>query len=136
MPSITRDTRAFTLTIGVTPGYGHANEQADGAVDRVARLWQELMAEEAAASGTYAPALVGRADWLCLYAAEHGCPPGGEVVVVVRGVRNPKFLPDEGAWLRTVATVVLRLKARLGQTTAHLEWSDVKLTYFHEGTVS
>ncbi|MFA6534110.1 MAG: hypothetical protein WCT37_02975 [Patescibacteria group bacterium] len=115
-------TERITLTMGVTPGYGHANEAA---ADETATL--RAMAEAGittagqveAETGIYpsfvlAPARVG-------YRHEWGCPVGGEFVVSFTGTRNPAFCADadkyRAAWMRFAEI----LKKEFGQTTATVE---------------
>lgn len=123
-------TERYTLTIGVTPGYGHQNE---GAKDEAAtlralcetgiRIANEIHARtDVFISFVLSPARVG-------YRHEWGCPEGGEFVVVFSGERNRAFNVDRFVYQAAWQNFAQRLKEELGQTTATLVRSTVHMEY-------
>lgn len=109
---------AFSAVFGVVPGYGHDNDLPEGAsADAlVAHVWREAIEAEFASSGILVGAhvLPGRVA----YPSSFGCPADGEVVAVVSGNSNPKFVgPDKLDGFRdAVIRVAKAAKERLGQS--------------------
>ncbi len=123
-------TEHVTLTLGVTAGYGHANE---GAIDEVVTLKAVVEAgirlanQVNAEIGLYpsfvaSPARVG-------YKHEWGCPEGGEFVVAFSGTRNPEFAKNSAQYVAAWRRLACLLKKEFGQTTATLEVTRVGLAY-------
>lgn len=127
------ETEKMTLTIGVTPGYGHQNE---GAADKTAAL--EAVVEAAIAIGEKInadtgifPSFVAQLGFVG-YSHDWGCPEGGEFVVVLSGERNPRFCQDGEGYLAAWMRLAEELKKELGQKTAILVCESVKLEYLAE----
>jgi hypothetical protein len=124
---------AFSAVFGVVPGYGHDNMGAsDIAPDAcVAHAWRIALEAEFAASGILVGAAVtpGRV----VYPATFGCPADGEVIAVVSGNSNPRFVgPDKLDEFRNAVIRVARAtKDALGQARLQLTFWDVSgFVYF------
>lgn len=118
---------AFTAVFGVVPGYGHDNGLPEGttADALVAHAWRESLEAEFAESNHLVGATVlpGRV----VYPQKFGCPKDGEVVAVVSGNSNPKFVPAEklDEFRDAVIRVVQATKERLGQSRVQLTFAEV-----------
>ena len=125
---------SFTAVFGVVPGYGHDNGLPEGAsADAlVAHAWREALEAEFASSKVVVGAVVtpGRV----VYPADFGCPKDGEVVAVVSGNSNPKFVwPNKLDEFRAaVARVAFATRARLKQSRVNLAFSEVSEFYYFE----
>jgi len=125
---------AFTVVFGVVPGYGHDNGLPEGtAADAlVAHAWREALEAEFAESNQLVGATVtaGRV----VYPASFGCPKDGEVVAVVSGNSNPKFVPAEklGEFRDAVIRVARATKSRLGQSRVQLTFAEVSGFVYYE----
>ena len=83
----------FEAAFGVIPGYGHDKKVTEfDPATVVNRAWRNAMEAEFTASGILVGATV-TTGWV-LYPANFGCPDDGEVVAVVRGDANPKFVGE------------------------------------------
>lgn len=122
-------TEAWRLTLGTTPGYALA-EQTELPEADFAALYLAAAKEVFDACGVYPTAVMQRVRML--YAAEWGCPPEGEFGYALHGVRNPQFAQRE-PFLRAVELLAETLKERLGQATAHLEFTETDLVYLTDG---
>ncbi len=123
-------TDRFSLTIGVTPGYFHANESAKSDfVGALATEWQQLMEVDGEKHGIFVPAVATAAK--AVYHRNWGCPEGGEHVVAFSGTRNAKFNADGEPWKQTVLRIVEQLKRKLEQKTAQVDFETVEMTYFN-----
>lgn len=121
-------TQRFFITIGVTPGYFHTNESAKvDFVGTLAKEWQEIMEKDGDENGVYAPAIAMPS--LTVYHRQWGCPEGGEQVVAFCGTRNALFVPDAAAWKAAVIRIVEKLKIKLEQKTAQIDFHEVEMTY-------
>lgn len=115
-------TITFSAVFGVVPGYGHDNGLAEGtsADALVAHAWREALEAEFSASNILVGASItpGRV----VYPGSFGCPKDGEVVAVVNGNSNPKFVPAEklGEFREAVIRVAAATKERLGQSRVQL----------------
>lgn len=118
---------AFQAVFGVVPGYGHDNGLPEGtsADALVANAWRESLEAEFVSSSIVVGATVtpGRV----VYPASFGCPADGEIVAVVSGNSNPKFVPAEklGDFRRAVIRVVEATKNRLGQSRVQVAFAEV-----------
>lgn len=125
---------AFTAVFGVVPGYGHDNGLPEGtsAEALVAHAWRESLEVEFASSKHLVGAVVtpGRV----VYPSSFGCPKDGEVVAVVSGNSNPKFVPAEklGEFRYAVVRVARATKDRLGQSRVQLTFSEVRGFVYYE----
>lgn len=124
---------AFSAVFGVVPGYGHDNGLPEGtsADALVAHAWRESLEEEFKSSNILVGASItpGRV----VYPASFGCPADGEIVAVVTGNSNPKFVPAEklGDFRDAVIRVAETTKNRLGQSRIQLTISEVEgFVYF------
>jgi len=123
---------AFTAVFGIVPGYGHDNMGADMAPEcAVAHAWRESLEAEFAASGILVGAAVtsGRV----VYPTAFGCPADGEVVAVVSGNSNPKFVETGklGEFKNAVTRVARATRERLKQSRVQLTFSEVSgFVYF------
>ncbi len=124
---------AFSAVFGVVPGYGHDNGLPEGttADGLVAHAWREALEEEFKASGILVGAAVtpGRV----VYPTSFGCPKDGEVIAVVSGNSNPKFIGPEklGDFRDAVIRVAEATKDRLSQSRVQLTLSEVdEFVYF------
>lgn len=124
---------AFSAVFGVVPGYGHDNGFSEGTSADVlaAHAWREAMEEEFKSSNILVGAAVtpGRV----VYPASFGCPADGEIVAIVSGNSNPKFVPAEklGEFRDAVIRVTEATKNRLGQSRVQLTLSEVEgFVYF------
>lgn len=118
------NTTQFSLTVGVNPGYFHANQHGAGGVPIV---WQEQAAVEFAKSGIYIGAEIHCT--ITVYNEAWGCPPGGEVTCTVKGLRNPTFCQDDAGWREAVRRVTAAIAKELQQKTAYLTFQDVDFVY-------
>lgn len=119
----------FTLTIGVAPGYFHAN-RGKTTLDPtgLVPLWQELIAEEYGRSEINVPAVIqeGRSA----YSQGKGCPADGEIIAVIFGTRNSHFITcSMMEWRQAVIRIAVALRERLGQTTCQVAFHEVEFTY-------
>jgi hypothetical protein len=129
-PAPSTRTERVTLTLGLTPGYGHNNESAaDPAVAFAAAVESGITAAAVVQDelGIYPsfvahPARVG-------YRHEWGCPSGGEFVLVFQGERNPEFCADPSAYRAAWRHLAELLKKEFCQTTATLVVAEVELSY-------
>ena len=118
---------AFTAVFGVVPGYGHDNGLPEGtsADALVAHAWRVALEAEFASSGILVGAAVtpGRV----VYPASFGCPSDGEVIAIVSGNSNPRFvLADNlGTFRDAVVRVARATKDALRQARVQLTFSDV-----------
>lgn len=121
-------TEQFTLTMGITPGYDHNNENASE-VDtlladacetgiRIARSVKET-------TGIYLSFVLT----LARVGYDHGCPVGGEIVLVFSGDRNPKYYPDAEIYASAWRLFATELKDEFQQVTATLVRQPVELEY-------
>jgi hypothetical protein len=115
------------------PGYGHDNGLPEGtsADALVAHAWRESLEAEFEASGVLVGAAVtpGRV----VYPTSFGCPADGEVIAVVSGNSNPKFIEPEKLddFRDAVIRVTEATKTRLGQSRVQLTFSEVSgFVYF------
>ena len=120
------NTTQFTLSIGVNPGYFHNNNKKD-IVTTVTKLWNDLAEKTFEETGVYVSCTVHQTK--TLYREAWGCPSGGEDTVVVQGIRNPKYSPDEHIWFDAVHKVSFALAKKLDQATAYLYFSQVLFNY-------
>lgn len=118
---------AFSAVFGVVPGYGHDNELPEGAsADAlVAHAWRESLEAEFASSNILVGAAVtpGRV----VYPASFGCPSDGEIVAVVNGSSNPKFVPAEklDEFREAVIRVAEATKNRLSQERVQIAFHEI-----------
>jgi hypothetical protein len=117
-------TDRFTATIGVTPGYSHDNEVAISLAE-FAGLWQQAATETLEEVGVYPVAVLSTAT--AVYPGIAGCPPEGEAVFVIMGVRNPAYVPEP--WHHAVAWAVEKLRLHLDQVTAQIAFDIVEMAY-------
>ncbi len=117
----------FNVVFGVNPGYAHDNGLPEGtsADQLVARAWREALEEEFSNSGILVGATVtpGRVT----YPRDFGCPEDGEIVAVVYGNSNPKFVYEDAipAFKEAVIRVVRAVKQKLDQSRVQLTFSEV-----------
>ena len=125
---------AFTAVFGVVPGYGHDYGLPTGtsADALVAHAWRVALEAEFASSRILVGAAVspGRV----VYPTDFGCPAEGEVVAVVSGNSNPKFVPAEklGDFRDAVIRVARATKAALQQSRVQLTFSEVSGFVYYE----
>jgi hypothetical protein len=118
----------FQAVFGVNPGYAHDNGLPEGttADQLVARAWREALEAEWSASDILASATVtpGRVT----YPQSFGCPEDGEVVAVVSGNSNPKFVPAEAvpAFKEAVIRITRAVKDKLEQSRVQLAFTEVE----------
>jgi hypothetical protein len=124
---------SFSAVFGVVPGYGHDNGLPEGttADALVAHAWRESLEAEFAESNILVGASVtpGRV----VYPASFGCPTDGEIVAVVTGNSNPKFVPIEklDEFREAVIRVTGATKDRLAQSRVQLTFAEVdQFVYF------
>jgi hypothetical protein len=123
-------TERITLTIGVTPGYGHDNEAAHdetralkAVVEQAIAIACEIAKEiQVFPSFVAAPSRTG-------YDHAWGCPEGGEFTVVLTGERNPQFCQHPDLYLTAWQMLAERLQKALQQTTCTLVRQAVELQY-------
>lgn len=120
------ETTEFRFNVGVNPGYHHGNQQADPQ-KIVADLWQKHAEFIFKDAGIYVGATVAPAK--TVYREEWGCPKGGEDTVVVCGLRNTEFTPNDDLWKINVARVALLVAQELKQSTAYLTFGQVEFLY-------
>lgn len=123
-------TERVTLTLGVTPGYGHDNEAAtDPTVAFEAAVEAGIVAAAAIQNelGVY-PSFVAHTAKVG-YRHEWGCPTGGEFVLVFQGERNPEFTPSPETYRAAWRRLAELLKKEFSQTTATLAVEEVELEY-------
>lgn len=125
---------SFSAVFGVVPGYGHDNGLPEGATADalVAHAWRQALEAEFASSGILVGAAVtpGRV----VYPASFGCPTDGEIVAVVNGNSNPKFIPADrlGEFRNAVVRVAAATKVALGQSRVQLTFSEVSGFVYYE----
>ena len=125
---------AFSVVFGVVPGYGHDNGLPEGTTAEVlvACAWRESLEVEFASSNIVVGASVtpGRV----VYPSSFGCPVDGEVIAIVSGNSNPKFVKteqDDFDFRNAVIRVVKETKSRLGQSRVQLTFTQVdEFVYF------
>ena len=123
-------TNGFEVTMGVTAGYFHSNENADEGLNFRSE-YQKVAAEVFATTGIYISAIIKQAD--VVYHTDWGCPVGGEKVYTISGERNPLFCYDQERYRQAVETIVERLATKFDQSTVTLTWSEKEFTYFTKG---
>jgi hypothetical protein len=125
---------SFTAVFGVLPGYAHINQLPEGTTADVlvAHAWRLSLEEEFAQSGI----LVGAAVTLgrVVYPTAFGCPMDGEVVAVVSGNSNPKFVPEGKLddFREAVIRVTKVTKERLGQSRVQMTFTEVDAFVYFE----
>lgn len=122
-------TISFRIVCGVAAGYHHnLSGVADKElVNKVAKLWQEIAAEELNKNGSYVSAVAQPGS--VIYHTDWGCPEGGESVVVISGSANPEFNKDLDAWKATVVKLAKELKKALSQSTLSVEFFESDFVY-------
>lgn len=131
-------TPRFELTVGLTPGYFHSNQQAFVYKDGYfAELWMKHAEEEYVDSDIYVPANVILQRFA--YRKQWGCPEYGEVTLLFYGLLNPKFTPAYYSqnptnlwWTNAVTRVCEALRKELKQTTAYLSFTEVDFIYLKD----
>lgn len=120
-------TDEFLLTLGVNPGYNHANE-ATKPITLAVDAWAKAAEAEFAESGVYvsATAIPGGKS---IYLPQWGCPVGGEDVVVLVGTRNPEFIKDGAAWKDAARRVATAAGKTLEQKVVYLTFTEVQFDY-------
>ena len=124
---------SFTAVFGVVAGYGHDNNLPAGtnADALVAHAWRVALEAEFASTGILVGAAVtsGRV----VYPASFGCPTDGEIVAVVSGNSNPKFVPTDkfGDFRDAVIRVTKTTKDALQQSRVQLTFGELSgFVYF------
>ncbi|MFH2104999.1 MAG: hypothetical protein ABII72_02060 [Parcubacteria group bacterium] len=128
-----QQTERIQVVLGVTPGYGHSNEEAaDEAATFVAvveagiRLAGQVQKETEIYPSFHAtPGKVG-------YSHDWGCPQGGEFVVALSGDRNPQFCNDPNTYLAAWTRFAELLKKEFKQTTATLTRTEIEFLYLQD----
>lgn len=110
----------FSATVGVNPGYSHANETPDP-VGRVAAAWAKHAEAVFIATGVYVSANISATK--TVYRTEWGCPPGGEDTVTVTGLYDIARHSGPCDWRRAVSSVSRAVGEELRQNTIWLEFS-------------
>lgn len=126
----TNETERFEIVMGVVAGYFHDNE-AEGDQAFGEKL-QQIQAEVMADTGIYVSAIWRPA--MVSYSTDWGCPVGGEKVYSIQGTRNPQFYEDEKkeVYREAVDLLCTKLMETFHQSTATLEWQNVKLSYYKQ----
>ncbi len=120
----------FGATLGLTPGYGHANESEVTVAD-VAAAWTDENRDRQFLSGApWIPVVMSEAA--AVYAPEHGCPAGGERIVVIRGSMNPHWYGDLTQWRRTAEELLRVVAERFDQSTTQVSFWDSEFVYFQK----
>jgi len=122
-------TLSFKLAVGVAEGYFHniSGVAENGLVEKVAKIWQELTANEFDESEIYVSAIAQPGS--VIYHTDWGCPVGGESVVVLSGSANPTFVKNLNAWKETVLKLARQLKKELKQSTLSVEFFETDFIY-------
>lgn len=110
------DHSRFEVVLGVTPGYGHNNEDYDEDVlTRVGLAWTQEAERLYLVGCPYVTAIVQHA--VAWYPPEKGCPDEGEHVVIVSGSCHQQ---DLVAWQRTVHRLAATMRKRFEQRTVRV----------------
>lgn len=117
-------TERFTITMGVTAGYFHNNENES---EDVYDIWSKYALEEFNNTGIYISAVINENK--VVYNADWGCPKGGETVFTISAERNPQFVTDKEQYRQVVENIATKVGAELQQSTFTIVWSDVELNY-------
>lgn len=123
-----RSTQRFTATIGINPGYGHANEKPL-TIEEFVDVWDQH-ASEVSSRGLawyYIPAVVLTSK--VVYPSTAGCPWGGEDIFVVMGVCNPTFYARPEVWKMSVIEVVSLVREHFKQETVQVVFDQVESHY-------
>jgi len=121
----------FEATLGLTPGYGHANESGVS-VAEVAAAWTRANDDLQYMEGApWIPVVMS--EGTAVYAPTHGCPTGGERVIVIRASMNPHWYGDLTRWRRTAETLLQGLAETFGQSTTQVSFWDSEFVYFQKG---
>ena len=117
----------FQAVFGVNPGYAHDNglPENTSADQIVARAWREALEEEFSSSGILVGATI--AAGRVTYPTDFGCPKDGEIIAVVSGNSNPKFVPEDAipAFKEAVIRVCRAVKEKLAQSRVQLTFTEV-----------
>ena len=117
-------TQEFELVIGINEGYNHNNDSSINIYD----LYQEIAEKINEIHGIYISATI--LESRVVYSTAWGCPSGGEVVYIIKGTRNPKFVDDFEKYKKATERVAKTLASELKQSTFTLTWKNLELNYF------
>ena len=120
-----KKTLSFSATLGVNPGYGHANEN-ESTVSIVGREWQKAAAEVFQSDKIYVGAVVK--DSRTVYHTEWGCPIGGEATAEISGVCNPEYT-DVNQYKEAVVKTLEKCAKVLCQSTTQVVFNEGDFVY-------
>ena len=117
----------WSATMGLIPGYGHANDAVTLVLRRKRLLdaWNEAM--DACQNETRFSISCVMTEATVLYPESGGCPVGGEKAIALNGSSNPKYVkPHEfEAFMDAVETVVKQVQERMEQTSCRIEFTPI-----------
>lgn len=120
-----KKTVSFEATLGVNPGYGHANEK-QSTVEVVAKEWQKAAAQVFQEDGIYVGAVVK--DSKTVYHTDWGCPEGGEATAEISGVCNPEYT-DVNQYKKAVVKTLEICATVLKQSTTQVVFNESGFVY-------
>lgn len=123
-----RVTVQFEFVVGVNPGYLHDNAMQDPLAAVVA-VWRNAAIACERNGGVYVTAVftAGKVVWPDTPLRK--CPPGGEDVVIVRGVRNPVHNKSRVRWRSSLNWICADVQRKLQQSTSTLTLHTVDFRY-------
>jgi hypothetical protein len=121
-------TEKYILTIGINAGYKDDYKTQNNINIKDFTKIAMRLAEEVYAEDLIYPSFVCNKARVG-YREEWGCPEDGELVFVLTGVRNPKFIKSEKDFDVAWAHFALKLKKYFRQKTCTLEKQVLNFEY-------